>query len=927
MSLAVPSWMATASDSPGSTGASDAKSPTPERPNQAAPRVSVTKMTVTKPTSADPWFIQLTNKDGDSFYTNLTTGDSYWLLPQGSNIRRVRYITHLTEEGQPYYECMKTKDVTWTFPGQPEDDSRVKPTDMTIEARNRVKELTKLTRADCIPQMKDNYNEEDMVELLNDLDNFAHDLDMGVAHVSDSEEEEEVLQFESLDGGGEVKSEKVKTNTNTNSMNERVKGANNAPPIPKSNHPDIKNMTPKQASASLAASLFASPDSSTKQGQGQGEGDSPNDGSISSSKKSNGSRRVSFSGSLALDGSLSGARKESIDISITDEREDSMAYNEEVARSGPRQLIMSGFLEKQPKEKQGSSELAKGGWKRRYFVLSKYCLAYYTDVVDLSGASGSGKPKTPKGEVHILPFTVVQTGAAEFGQVSREFILKLTNTHTGEMMRLSCSSRKERDVWMDAITNTARNLSSGGPYLGDTINIYQGILSGYKKRYFIFHKGQINQYADDKHISEELLEDSMKLNRNSAIDGTRTDENKMRCTVLRNGTDNQNQNQGRLKYEFQFESKANMQNWLSALQNSIDNADDEDVDEGDNKDESEEEVSKTEKADRAEVSQGDSSSSDDAEEVDMNPMTVDKDKRDKRYKRDALKSSSLSLSTAASPPAPTPIITAEQTEEESEREKELLMKIEQLELDRIAKDKELSMVAEEKRRAKLARKNARENRGNSKNSRDSRDSRDSKGRGSSGGSSGKDGRDGSSSSRGRGGRGGPPDSASKVASKSALVANKPIVRSVFDAYARPIEHTDSEDSVSVDFNEYEYGEERGVVMDTQNMIALHYDHGFFIPFASMMQNMHMQGGLEGVANGTPSSVAHAHAHMDLDSFSGWWRENELIAKNRSCLGGGPLPAINSPEGVKTFGFLTKCVNTDLRGWIYLREEDFKRILR
>ena len=46
----------------------------------------------------------------------MRTGVSSWTLPEGTPQSAVKYITHLTDQGIPYYEDTEKKTTTWTLP-------------------------------------------------------------------------------------------------------------------------------------------------------------------------------------------------------------------------------------------------------------------------------------------------------------------------------------------------------------------------------------------------------------------------------------------------------------------------------------------------------------------------------------------------------------------------------------------------------------------------------------------------------------------------------------------------------------------------------------------------------------------------------------------------------------------------------------------
>lgn len=58
----------------------------------------------------------LQTTDKVPFYVDMHSGVSTWTLPEGTPIEAVKYITHLTDQGMPYYEDTATRQTTWVLP-------------------------------------------------------------------------------------------------------------------------------------------------------------------------------------------------------------------------------------------------------------------------------------------------------------------------------------------------------------------------------------------------------------------------------------------------------------------------------------------------------------------------------------------------------------------------------------------------------------------------------------------------------------------------------------------------------------------------------------------------------------------------------------------------------------------------------------------
>lgn len=61
-------------------------------------------------------YVQQYTIDRTPFYMHLYSGEVMWFLPRGTPESAVKFITHITESGVPYYENVEKKSTTWTLP-------------------------------------------------------------------------------------------------------------------------------------------------------------------------------------------------------------------------------------------------------------------------------------------------------------------------------------------------------------------------------------------------------------------------------------------------------------------------------------------------------------------------------------------------------------------------------------------------------------------------------------------------------------------------------------------------------------------------------------------------------------------------------------------------------------------------------------------
>ena len=107
--------------------------------------------------------MQTFNADNDPFYIELMGANAFWLIPEQYNFSDVKYLTHLTEEGNPYYEYLPTNEVAWTLPPD---------AIMSRTARNKTLQYHKMTRGELEDALLEPFPEEESAEQMAELDEF-----------------------------------------------------------------------------------------------------------------------------------------------------------------------------------------------------------------------------------------------------------------------------------------------------------------------------------------------------------------------------------------------------------------------------------------------------------------------------------------------------------------------------------------------------------------------------------------------------------------------------------------------------------------------------------------------------------------------------------------------------------------------------------
>jgi len=622
MSGSVPSWMSNnqgdSSAVPAPPAAPDVN--TPRRPVSNPPSVKIVKQRIK---SNKVFYFQGCNVDGDVFFTETVAGDSFWLLPVGVPVSRIRYISHSTDAGVPYYESLKTKAVTWQLPEE----------GVSEKAAKSIKMLTKMNRAQCNNILKDTFSDEDMMHQLDLIDQYAAELDEGIQQPELSDEEVEIIEHDGNNSmirssAKAVPADSQMSLARPNGPPPGPPGAMKPPGPPRSTNPSDYydpgtprtepgtpvsplvspnsgrslptipgqgtfasanlNLTPTVAS-NKAASEYYDPGTplspapiEIKIGGPTSPAPAPGDARTSVGP---GSRPPDLNADFDNDeegdefdehgytGDDPGRKSSRLSVvSASDSGSDrwsgtfrkatadAIADREAADNGHPTQGLISGFMVKQPVRKAGvNNKDDNTGEWKRRYFVLSPMVLTY--YVDYTEIESQSVK--PQGEVQIFPHTMVQKCAAEANAGGQEFIFRLLNSVTGESIRMACASESTRERWMQCILNAANNLQGKG-FMADTFGCYGSLLTGYKKKYFILAGNSLHRFASDKTLSYE--EEHMSINKKTRME--RVEESKGRFVLI-----NATGSDGPAKYQLQLDTtgvpKSQFQLWLSAFQAKI----------------------------------------------------------------------------------------------------------------------------------------------------------------------------------------------------------------------------------------------------------------------------------------------------------------------------------------------------------------------
>lgn len=143
----------------------------PKRPNRKAPRLS----TVIKENRKKQFvnlenaqYIQLVNRDGNTFFLNIESGDASWILPKRVKITQITYMTHIADTGQLYYENIESAETEWEPPKA-----------LSSEAKTMMSMLCKMNTSQCETVIRKPYDHDKSIIMLEALENMLIDLEEG----------------------------------------------------------------------------------------------------------------------------------------------------------------------------------------------------------------------------------------------------------------------------------------------------------------------------------------------------------------------------------------------------------------------------------------------------------------------------------------------------------------------------------------------------------------------------------------------------------------------------------------------------------------------------------------------------------------------------------------------------------------------------
>lgn len=112
---------------------------------------------------SDEKFMQLFNAQGDPLYIKLLSGEAFWAVPLPYKVSSVAYLTHLADDGSPYFENLRTNEVSWNLPPE---------TIMSINAKNTAISFQLMDRAETEFALRATYDEQLSADQMAKLDAY-----------------------------------------------------------------------------------------------------------------------------------------------------------------------------------------------------------------------------------------------------------------------------------------------------------------------------------------------------------------------------------------------------------------------------------------------------------------------------------------------------------------------------------------------------------------------------------------------------------------------------------------------------------------------------------------------------------------------------------------------------------------------------------
>jgi hypothetical protein len=108
--------------------------------------------------------MQIFNADGDPLFIELQGGNASWLIPSKYKLSDVKYLSHLTDEGNCYFENMETTEVSWSLPPIAVMSDAARENALSFQTMNRSESEDAL--------FFETFPEEDSIEQMAKLDEY-----------------------------------------------------------------------------------------------------------------------------------------------------------------------------------------------------------------------------------------------------------------------------------------------------------------------------------------------------------------------------------------------------------------------------------------------------------------------------------------------------------------------------------------------------------------------------------------------------------------------------------------------------------------------------------------------------------------------------------------------------------------------------------
>jgi Ca2+-binding EF-hand superfamily protein len=124
--------------------------------------------------SSEFTYVRHINKENAPVFVNMQLGSASWLLPPKTNLANVKILTHVSDEGELFYEDVASKKTLWSLP----------PGKLEVSVVNMMERLRGMNTLQCSRYMNEDYDAQASTALQDQLDSLMSDTE----HASDDEE-------------------------------------------------------------------------------------------------------------------------------------------------------------------------------------------------------------------------------------------------------------------------------------------------------------------------------------------------------------------------------------------------------------------------------------------------------------------------------------------------------------------------------------------------------------------------------------------------------------------------------------------------------------------------------------------------------------------------------------------------------------------